>query len=109
MMITRTVYDSYNFLCDSVPFSFGLVAIHPNIFSAFFFFIGVHLSVPHKAILMSTHNIGFYEEISKIISYQFIIKYHQTCTLSVLLHVLIGGKEDRSASLLVNCLQKLCL
>ena len=32
-----------------------------------------------KAILMSTHNIGFYEEISKI------IPYYQICTLSVLL------------------------
>ena len=38
MMITRTVYDSYNFLCDSVPFSFGLVAIHPNIFLWLFYF-----------------------------------------------------------------------
>ena len=33
---------------------------------------------------MSTHNIGFYEEISKIISIRIIIKYHQVLSLSVL-------------------------
>ena len=33
-----------------------------------------------EAILMSTHNIGFYEVLTKI-----IIKYHQLCALSPLL------------------------
>ena len=33
---------------------------------------------------MSTHIIGFYEKISKIICFKIIIKYHQISTLSVL-------------------------
>ena len=33
---------------------------------------------------MNTHNIGFYEVLTKIIS-QFFIKYHQIGTLSFLL------------------------
>ena len=37
------------------------------------------------SILMSTHNIGFYEEISKIITLIIIIKYHQIRTLFLLL------------------------
>ena len=40
---------------------------------------GCSLESPHEAILMSTYNISFYEEISKIIS------YHQICTLFLLL------------------------
>ena len=31
---------------------------------------------------MGTHNIGFYEEMAKII-FSIIIKYHQICILSV--------------------------
>ena len=38
---------------------------------------------------MSTHNIGFYEEISKI-----IIKYHQICTLFLLLTIIIKVYEN---------------
>ena len=36
---------------------------------------------------MSTHNIGFYEDLTKIISElsSNIIKYHQICTLFLLL------------------------
>ena len=44
------------------------------------------IRIAREAILMSTHNIGFYEEISKI-----IIKYHQICTLFLLLVVFNFG------------------
>ena len=41
-----------------------------------FYDVDVHSNRLAKAILMSTHNIGFYEEISKII-FQLSLKYHQ--------------------------------
>ena len=50
---------------------------------------GYSLDLPScrgEAILMSTHTIGFYEEISKIIS-----SYHKIPTLSVLLNSHFSG------------------
>ena len=37
---------------------------------------------------MSTHNIGFYEDLTKIITL-IIIKYHQICTLFLLLYIML--------------------
>ena len=51
---------------------------------------------------MNTHNIGFYEEISKI-----IIKNHQICTLYLLLG-LVRNQEDTfsgdTAHVMCNCI-----
>ena len=49
------------------------------------------LESPGDAILMTTHNIGFYEEISKVIT--IYLKYHQIHTLFLLLLYMYGLLE----------------
>ena len=71
------------------------------------YLVGAHKNRLAKVILMSTYNIGFYEEISKI------IPYHQIRTLSLLLlvpahsqwleesHGLQVAEEETSAYLMI--------
>ena len=52
---------------------------------------GCSLEWPREAILMSTHNIGFYEEIAKL-----SLNYHQICILSFLLVMCLIGFSSLS-------------
>ena len=53
---------------------------------------------------MSTHNIGFYEDISKI-----IIKYHQIRTLFLLMHVYNRSSHDELMTICcLRFLKKIC-
>ena len=47
--------------------------------------MGAHLNSLAEAILMSTHDIGFYEDLTKII-FELSLNYHQIRTLFLLLN-----------------------
>ena len=53
----------------------------------------IRIASVSEAILMSTHNIGFYEDFQDKNYLSNIIKYHQICTFNISSSAVVYGSE----------------